>query len=250
MSEHYGKDGKATSIRKVVFSLLDKNPLFTPKTICQLMKLPYHKYKNYITKLRHNWKYYHQNQRGSKCSESHRCVYKAQVLRGEGNREVLEGNNFWVLSKARNRFWVFKNRCGRVVWFETGNVLMNVHKPANLGKAKQLFCDAFFKTGIVTDVTVLNNCLSRVHIKGAHLVFETVKRLPKMKIDTFADSHGIIIKLGDRSHPHAVEVIFEYQEELEKLGDLREGFAKFMANFNALFTANGNGTKPPKGLYE
>lgn len=249
MNEPYGKDGKPTSIRKVVFSLLDKNPLLMPKTICRLMRLSYAEYGNYITKLRSNWKYYHQDQRGSKCSESHRCVYAGLIKPGEVSREAAL-NKGWLLSKAKNRFLLFKNRVGRVVLYETGNLRLNVRKPANLGKAKQLFCDAFFRNGLITDIQVLNGCLQRLRIKGAHSVFESKQRLPRMVIDTFADSHGIMIKLGDRSHPNAIEVVWEYQKEVEKFGDLAEGFKKFMANFNALFKANGNGTKPPKGLYE
>jgi hypothetical protein len=47
-------------------------------------------------------------------------------------------------------------------------------------------------------------CHSKV--QGASAVVETGQRLPYLKIDLFKDSNGIIVKLGDKSHPSAVEI--------------------------------------------
>jgi hypothetical protein len=240
MTEHYSNQSIPSNLHKAIFKLLDSDALLTAKPIFKLLNLPYKQYKNYVTKTRCEWKYYPQNERGSICSDSHRCRYVGVVLgsvsRGEA---VLKG---WVLSRARNRFLVFREGLGRVVWYETGRLLLNVRKPANEGRAKQLFCDAFFRTGLISDVKVLDACLGRIHVRGAHSVFKSNQRLPRMVIDTFADSHGVLIKLGDRSHPSSVEVVWEVQEQVQRLGDLAEGFQRFMTEFHGLLNgANGNG---------
>jgi hypothetical protein len=134
------------------------------------------------------------------------------------------------MSKARNRFLVFKERLGRVVWFETGRVSLFVRRPGNLGKAKQLFCDAFVNTGLLTDFKVLNPVLERIGPRSCHFPYETSQRLPRLEIRDFVESHGILIKVGDRSHPNAVEVIAEFTDRLmdidEKVGKLTAFFSK------------------------
>lgn len=216
------------SLRKRVSLLLDENPLLTAKLLCKILKLPYKKYKQTITNYRNFWKYNHENERGSKCSSFH--CYKAWVRLDRDLCGVLRGKlSFgcgggfvgfgWCLSNARNRFLVWKGRLGRVVWFETGSVRLFVRKPGNLGRAKQLFCDAFVNSGLITDVAVWNPIVNRVSPKSCHFPYETPVRLPYIQINDFADSHGITIKVGDRSHPNAVEVIAEFtskQEEIEE----------------------------------
>jgi len=63
---------------------------------------------------------------------------------------------------------------------------------------------------------VLEQVLASVRFKGAHYVFATGQRLPRLTIDLFAKSNGVIIKVGDRSHPHAVEVISCYPDWAER----------------------------------
>ena len=218
------------SIRKQVFRELEQNPLNTAKNLAKLLNLPYGKYRNYLTRLRSEWKYYHENERGSKCSDFH--CYKASVkLAGVElpDRGLALGVG-WSMSKARNRFLVFRERLGRVVWFETGRVSLFVRRPGNLGKAKQLFCDAFVNTGLLTDFKVLNPVLERIGPRSCHFPYETSQRLPRLEIRDFVESHGILIKVGDRSHPNAVEVIAEFTDRLldidEKVGRLTAFFSK------------------------
>lgn len=45
-----------------------------------------------------------------------------------------------------------------------------------------------------------------------------------MEIRDFVESHGILIKLGDRSHPNAVEVIAEFTAAQEKVLGFVEQF--------------------------
>jgi hypothetical protein len=91
-----------------------------------------------------------------------------------------------------------------------------VRKPANLGKAYQLVCNGFSFTGLITDVKVLERVLAGVRFKGAHYVFATEERLPRLTIDLFARSNGVVIKVGDASHPNAVEVIAYYPDWAER----------------------------------
>jgi len=122
----------------------------------------------------------------------------------------------WVASKARNRWLLWKDKLGRLQWFETGRVNLYVRKPANLGRAYQLVCNGFSFTGLITDVKVLEGVLAGVRFKGAHYVFDTEQRLPRLVIDLFAKSNGVVIKVGDTSHPNAVEVVCCYPDWAER----------------------------------
>ncbi len=226
MSEHYSNEGNASSIKRQVWAKLEENPLLSPKELAKLLDLPYKQYRNYITKERSNWKYYHENERGSRCSNFH--CYKAKVRLDRGLSDALRAKlcfgvaggfvGFgWRLSRSRNRFLEWRGRCGRVVWFETGSVRLFVKKPGNLGKAKQLFSDAFINTGLLTDIKVFSSVLDRVSPKSCHFPYETSQRLPYVVINDFAESHGISIKVGDRSHPNAIEVIAEFTQKQDEI---------------------------------
>jgi hypothetical protein len=215
------------SLRKQVCKLLDENQLLTAKMLCKLLELPYKRYKQTITNYRSFWLYNHESERGSKCSNFH--CYKAKTKLDVGlNSDLRVKLCFgvvggfvgfgWRLSLARNKFLVWTGKLGRVTWFVSGTVLLHVKKPGNLGKAKQLFCDAFVNSGLLTDFKLLNPVLERLGPKSCHFPYDTPMRLPYVQINDFVESHGITIKLGDRSHPNAVEVIAEYtskQEEIE-----------------------------------
>lgn len=79
----------------------------------------------------------------------------------------------WIASKARNKWLLWKDRLGRLQWFETGRVNLYVRRPANLGKAYQLVCNGFSFTGLLTNLEVLEQVLVSVRFKGAHYVFNT-----------------------------------------------------------------------------
>jgi hypothetical protein len=255
------------SLRKQIFEVLDGdghfNPLLTPKQICKLLDLSYKRYGNYVSKTKWEWKYYYRNERGSKCSSFH--CFKAKVkldsVLSQALRQVVEldvergGFGFgWVLSKARNRFLVWKGKLGRVVWFESGTVTLHVRRPGNLGKAKQLFCDAFVNTGLLTDVKLLNPVLEHIRPKSGHFPYSSGERLPYMVIRDFEESHGIVIKVGDRTHPDAVEVIASFSDAidlaLQKLDNLeKNGVAlqKITGILSELFNIDAN-KRDSKGL--
>jgi len=166
-----------------------------------------------MNRLRYEWKCNHRNEHGSKCSIHawKGWCYVPDSL--DRTRAVKEG---WTASRARNRWLLWKDRLGRLQWFETGRVNLYVRKPANLGKAYQLTCNAFGFTGLITDVRVLERILAGVRFKGAHYVFEANQRLPKLAIDLFSKSNGIAIKVGDNSHPNGIEVVTSYPDWAER----------------------------------
>ncbi len=200
MNEHNCYSSYPLSIKKQVEKLLNENQLLTAKMMCNLLKLDYKKYRQTLTNYRSQWKYNHENERGSKCSSFH-CVRwglweKITINRGSAL------NVGWVLSKARNRFLQFKSVLGRVVWFESGTVRLHVRAPGNEGRAKQLFCDAFFKTGLIGTVEELERLLGSLFLDSFHTVVKTGQRLPYVHVKDFAGTNGFEFKSGDRTHPH------------------------------------------------
>ena len=235
----YCKSGNSNNLRKQIFDLLDgegqSNPLLTPKQICKLLNLTYKQYHNYVSKTKWEWKYYYKNERGSKCSNFHcfKAKGRLDLELSVALRRVVQadwdkrGLGFgWVPSKAKNRFWIWKGKFGRAVWFETGLVGLNVRRPGNLGKAKQLFCDAFVNSGLVTDFKVINPVLERIRPKSGHFPYSAGERLPYMVIRDFEQSHGIVIKVGDRTHPDSVEVIASFSDTMDNALDKLEKLEK------------------------
>jgi hypothetical protein len=235
----YCKSSNSDNLRKQIFDLLDgegqSNPLLTPKQICKLLNLTYKQHHNYVAKTKWEWKYYYRNEQGSKCSNFHCFKAKGKLdlelsvaLRRRVQADwARKSPGFgWVCSKARNRFWVWKGKLGRVVWFETGLVGLNVRRPGNLGKAKQLFCEAFISSGLVTDFKVLNPVLEKIRPKSGHFPFCAGERLPYMVISDFEHSHGIVIKVGDRTHPDSVEVIASFSDTMDDALDKLEKLEK------------------------
>jgi hypothetical protein len=106
-----------------------------------------------------------------------------------------------------------------------------------LGKAYQLICNGFSFTGLITDIKVLEQVLLTVRFKGAHYVFPVGMQLPKLTIDLFAKSNGVVVKVGDRTHPDSLELQVTYpdwgernerlfaqiSEVLQKVFDLEKG---------------------------
>ena len=213
------------SVRQRVFDFLDENPLLTSKLICKTLELSYKDYASYVNNLKYSWKSNNENEQGSKCSSVHGwrgwCCVPGFV-----NRESAVGFG-WIKTNARNRWLLWKDKTGRMQWFETGRVEVYVRQPANLGKAKQLVCNGFSKTGLIENIQLLEQVFGSLKFRGAHYVFNTGQSLPKLTIDAFSKSNGLIIKVGDKSHPGAVEVISCYPDwaernelMLEKLMDL------------------------------
>ncbi len=208
-----GESGGGVSIRSRVVVLLERNPLLTAKVLCRLMGLGYVRHGGYVANVRSAWRSHCKNERGSKCSlHGWRgwCFAPVGVDRG---RAVGAG---WLETCSRNRWLLWRDRLGRLQWFETGRVNVFVRRPANLGKAYQLVCNGFSFTGLLTDVKVLEEMLRGIRFKGAHFVFPVGQRLPKLTVDLFSKSNGVVIKVGDDSHPDGLEVIASYPDWAER----------------------------------
>jgi hypothetical protein len=138
---------------------------------------------------------------------------------------------------------LWKEKLGRLRWFETGRVSLWVRKPASLGKAFQLVCNGFFATGLIFDFRVMKEVLKSVRFKGASYVFETEQRLPKLVVDLFGESNGVRIKLGDRSHPHAVEVDVWLPDWVERNERLMEKLNETLDRFSRPAVPSSHGGK-------
>jgi len=203
------------SLAQQVFKYLDKNPLLTAKPLCQLLNLQYREHGQYVRNLRTRWKYHHRNEQGSKCS-LHGWRGWCYLPREYSNVRVRAVEVGWIRSRARNRWLLWRDRLGRLQWFETGRVNLYVRKPANLGRAYQLLCNGFSFTGLITDMKVLEQVLVSVRFKGAHYVFPVGQRLPRLTVDLFQKSNGVVIKVGDATHPDSLEVIATYPDWAER----------------------------------
>ena len=196
-----------------MFGLLHKDPSLAAKEICEQLGLSYGKYGSYVNNCKSFWKSNFGNERGSKCS-IHAWRGWCYVPDGVDRARALGVG--WVQSRARNRWLLWKDRLGRLQWFETGRVNLYIRRPANLGRAYQLVCNGFSFTGLITDVKLLEGVLAGVRFKGAHYVFETEHQLPRLVIDLFAKSNGVVIKAGDASHPNGIEVVTCYPDWAER----------------------------------
>jgi hypothetical protein len=203
MVESYGKNGK-DSLRQRVFALLDENPHLTAKTLCEKLGLQYSDYSNYMAKLKSEWKSYRLNEQGSNCSSVHAWRGLCRVPTPVDRVLALEVG--WEHTEAKNRWLLWKDKFGRMMWFENGTVYLYVKSPVNMGRIKQLVWNGFGDTGLIFDIKILDELASTIRPTGAHYVFETRQPLPRKTIRYFEKSHGLTIKIGDKSHPTAVEV--------------------------------------------
>jgi len=242
MTEH---SGIPLSLRKRVFKLLDKDPLLKPMQICNLIEgITYEQNGEVVTQYKKQWKKEYKSQRGliRSCPDDvHNVFYKGvlppNVVRDARSKPLPFG---WRLSRSKNKFWLFKSTLGRVRFFETGTVEIFVRKPANLGKCMQLFCDAFTKNYLITDIRVVDQFKAGLMIRF-HATYKTGQRLPYMKITTFEDTHRLIFVSGDSTHPDCYEIIKEYSAEVEQARRLFEELRL------GLLGGNGDARSKPLG---
>jgi hypothetical protein len=204
MSDYNNESCDSKTIRQGVFALLKENSKLSPKRICVELHLPYPHYGPYVNNLKSHWKSKQLNEEGSNCSSVHNWRCYCQVPLWIDRVAALEVG--WVETRSKNHWLLFKNDLGRLMWFKTGKVNIYVKSPGNLGKGKQLVCQGFGNTGLIYEDLNLVKVLESIKYWGAHHVIETGQKLPKQNITTFAASHGLTIKTGDKSHPHAIEI--------------------------------------------
>jgi len=207
------------SIKSRVFDLLDENPLLSAKMICKLLELSYEDYKGYMWFLRSKWKTLVAKQTGSKCQKPSFHKPSAWVYVDKLGLKVEDAiERGWKQTKAKNRYLIWRDPSyGHMKWFpSTGRVNIHTRKPHLKGRLFQLFCNGFSMNGLIDSMQILNGLLKSIRFKAAHAVFGTPERLPYMEIKLFKLSNGVIIKMGDRSHPHAIEIEYCYPDWAEK----------------------------------
>ena len=215
------------SIKSRVFDLLDKNPLLSAKMICKLLELQYEDYKQYMWFLRSKWKTLVEKQIRSKCQKPAFHKPSAWVYVDKLGLKVSDAiERGWIQTRAKNRYLIFRSPgYGHMKWYPTtGRVNIHTRKPHLRGRLFQLFCNGFSLNGLIDSMQILNKLLKSIRLKAASAVFDTPERLPYMEIKMFKLDNGVIIKMGDRSHPHAIEIEFCYPDWAEKnerlLGEL------------------------------
>jgi hypothetical protein len=228
------------TIRHRVFALLAENNRLSPKRVCAELRLPYVHYGRYINNLKSHWNSHYQFEQGSGCSSVHAWDGCCYVPLGVDRNLALEVG--WKQTKAKNRWLLWKDKSiGRMMWFETGRVNLYVKSPVNLGKAKQLVCNGFSFTGLIFDNKVMFEVLETIRHSGSHYVFEIGYPLPKKTINYFEKSHGLTIKIGDKSHPTAVEVESHVPDWAERMDLFLEKLDSF---FSADAYVKDNSKKP------
>lgn len=229
------------SIRSQVFHELGKNPLLTAKPLCQILQIPFKEHKSYINNLRSQWKANYRNEQGSKCLKFHNWrgwAYAPQAV----DRAAALGKG-WIQSRGRNRALIFRDRLGRLEWFETGRVNIWIRKIANTGKKAQLLANGFFRTGLIADIRVLKVFIDSVRFHGAHVVVDTGEKLPYAKIDFLKDSLGVVAKIGDLSDPTGLELEFHMPKWAEEAAEDRKAFIEIVKR---LFDSNDS--RPGKNI--
>lgn len=207
-----------TSIRQQVFGLLEKNPLLTPKYLCDLLHLSYQQHSQTVKNYRSQYNSNYKNRQGLNRLSFHAVHFRGYALLGlDRGAAVRQG---WVQTEARNRMITWKDTLGRLEWFETGRINGWVRKPANKGKMLQILADAFYKTNLVQDINQFSRWAESFILKGFHMAADTGVVLPYMRIELLKESNGVIYQLGDASHRTSLEVQVEFPVWGERLEEL------------------------------
>lgn len=242
--------------RKAVFKELNKNSLLTPKQLCKIFNVDYETEHKYLKYLKTQWKRNYQNEQGSIRSfptEYHNVFYKSKLPvevvshvrslldevwdRAGADRWVFpekpQTKTGWHRTKAKNRYLLYKGSLGRIRFFETGTVEIFVKKPANLGKCKQLFSNAFTIHYLIENLRVVDSFFAGL-MRRCHMTYKMNQRLPYVKITSFERTHGLTVVLGDKSHPDSVEFLLEYNAEVEQARRLFDTMNDAFGNKNSV----------------
>ncbi len=233
--------------RRTVFRVLDEDPQLAGKKLAKILDIPSSEYENekrYLKKLKHDWLSNYPKQRGSIRSypdDVHNAFFRGELpvgVVGVVREELFEvwgraGVDRWLfpsypgardgwkfVRKAPNRYLLFKSGQGRIRFFQNGTVEIFVRKPASMGKCMQVFCDAFYKTGLLSEDSKVDDSFKKTLATRMHATFDVGRKLPYMKIVAFQDTHNFSFVSGDRTHPTSFEFMFDYNGEVESARDI------------------------------
>lgn len=242
------------STRKKIRHLLDKNPLLTASPLCKILGLDYKEHGAYVTNEKYLWKKSYKNRlglkglTGSNFKNWRGWIYVDKLLNRKKDPDVTRRavEVGWTQTKAKNRYLLWMDpKLGRLEWHENGRVKIWIKKPADRGKVNELLVNAFLRTGLIFDLRIFTKFLNAVRFKGATLIIPTSQRLPYLKLDFLKESNGVIIKAGDRSHPHCYEINFFYPN----WGEHSEGVvARFHNLLEKVFTPKPRDAKKDRGM--
>lgn len=79
----------------------------------------------------------------------------------------------------------------------------------------ELLARAFYPA-LIGDINVFHAWANSFRLKGGKLVYRTGQVLPYARIGLLKDSNGIIVLMGDSSHPYCLEIQFCYPDWAER----------------------------------
>ena len=221
-----------TCLKEKVFKILDKNHDLLPMQICKLLSIVYKKQGGTVRTYKCEWKCQFKKRLPLKCLKFHNVRGWIYALKGMDRDLAL--NCGWLSTESRSKMIIFKEKIGRLEWFPTNRINIWVKKPSTKGRVKQLLANAFFRTGLIFEYNIFESWIDHARLKGAHLVFDTGERLPYARIDLLKDSLGVIVKMGDITHPTGLEIEFAYPDFNEKNEIMFARMEKVMNKFSEL----------------
>ncbi len=208
----------SATLKDLVFLKLDETDgKIKVRTLCKALGLNYHYYRDTMYSYRSEWRSKRKNRQAQNALKFHNVRFWGYALKSLDWHLALTVS--WEETKAKNRMiiWHDPKRIGRIEWFpSTGRINAWISKPASVGKMKQLLCNAFYITGLIFDINIFNKWANSFRLKGFHLVKDTGERLPYVRIGMLKDSNGVIVVMGDTSHPTSIELQVVYPDWAER----------------------------------
>jgi len=207
---HYGE---YPSGRQAVFRFLYENPYHTLGSLKKMLRektdfvdLKDQTIRNYMTQYRRLYS----------CSGVVPRLHRGfGVLKSEFDGGLWEVAPCfgWRVSRNRNRERLWSQSGITLGWHRNGTVVFRFKGFRPQGHLLTAFIHAFWKMFLSSGKAqheVFNYLETlfkeRYSQKGFDFVYETWRPLPKLTVKDFHKSYGITIKLGDGSHPTALEV--------------------------------------------
>ena len=138
----------------------------------------------------------------------------------------------WRISHNKNQERLYSESEVSLGWHRNGTVVFRFKGFRPEGHLLNAFVRSYLNTIISTGLSE-SEAVNYLHVlfkkkyrpSGFHSTYETGQFLPKTKIKDFKKSHGIIINLGDGSHPTSIEVeqtvpfwFSKIEQVIDKLG--------------------------------